>query len=163
SLALAGCQRSPAPEPILIGHIAPFDGPDKIIGEHAKQAILMAVEEVNKEENRILGRRIGVLHPSYPAEDLKNLQPLAVRLLTVDKAVALVGGRDLDQARSLGRTAQAYESPVVTPTELPIEPLGENIFSVNVGLSFEGQALARFAAKDLNAQSVVVLMDERSQ
>src|SRR5712692_10186987 len=104
--AVMGCHRGPDPTPVLIGHLAPFSGPDKRIGEHAKQAILLAVEETNKEENRIAGRRVAVLHPDYPPDEPDKLQPLAVRLVTVNKAVALLGGLDANQARTLGKAVQ---------------------------------------------------------
>ena len=118
-LVLSGCQRSSTPDPILLGHLAPFSGPDKVIGEHARQAILLAIEDVNKEGNRILGRQVKVLHPAFPPDELDRLQPVAVRLITVDKTVGLLGGVDYDQAKNLGRAAQPYEVPLVTPAELP--------------------------------------------
>jgi branched-chain amino acid transport system substrate-binding protein len=158
---LSGCRSSPGPEPVLIGHLAPFSGPGKLIGEHGKQAILLAVEDVNQEGSRILGRRLAVLHPSYLPDDLEKLQPVAVRLITVDKVVALVGGIDTDQAKSLGRAAEPYEVPLITPAELPPELLGDNVFSVNAGLAFRGQALARFAAKELHVNRVAVWVDGR--
>src|SRR5205807_7947635 len=90
--AAAGCHRGPNPEPLLIGHLASFSGPDKEIGEHAKQALALAVEEVNQEPNRILGRTIHVLHPTYPPEESDKLSFVAVRLITVNRVEALVGG-----------------------------------------------------------------------
>src|SRR5260370_32023947 len=138
TVALTGCHRAPAPEPVLIGHLAPFSGPDKLIGDHAKQAILLAVEAVNKDENPISSRRLAVLHPNYTPDDPEKLQPVAVRLITVDKVVALIGGIDLDQAKSLGRAAAPYEVPLVTPAQLPPALLGDHIFSVNAGLAFHG-------------------------
>jgi branched-chain amino acid transport system substrate-binding protein len=161
-IGLAGCPRKPEPQPILIGHLAPFSGPDKAIGEHAKQAILLAVEEVNKEGNRIAGRRLAVLHPAYPPDEPGRLQPLAVRLITVDKVVALLGGLDANQTKNLGRAAQPYDVPVVTPSELPPDFVTDNVYSVNAGLTFQGQVLARFVKKDLAKEAVervVILVD----
>ena len=57
-LTLWGCKPKPEPGPILIGHVAPFSGPDKRLGEHAQQAIVLAVEKANQEANRIAGRRV---------------------------------------------------------------------------------------------------------
>src|SRR5712692_4881928 len=90
--AVMGCHRGPDPEPILIGHLAPFNGPDKVIGEHAKQAILLAVEEANKEENLIGGRPVKVLHPEYLPGEPESLDFVAVRLITVDRVAGLLGG-----------------------------------------------------------------------
>src|SRR4030081_1080867 len=92
---LAGCQRSPGRDPVFIGHLAPFSGPEKQIGEHARQAITLAVEEINKEGNRILGRPINVLHPEFPPGDADKLQPVALRLVDVNRVAALLGGTEL--------------------------------------------------------------------
>jgi branched-chain amino acid transport system substrate-binding protein len=155
---LAGCFRKPPAEPILIGHVAPFRGPDKAIGERAKQAILLAVEEVNKDENRVLGRSVAVLHPH---NDPEELQPLSVRLITVDGVVALLGGNNAAEVEALGRAAQTYGVPVVTGAALPPPPVGENVFSVNASLARQGQTLARFAVRELKVDRVAVLVDSR--
>jgi branched-chain amino acid transport system substrate-binding protein len=160
-LALSSCQRTPTSEPIVIGHLATFNGPNKAIAEHAKQAILLAIEDVNREGNQVLGRRLAVLHPSYPEKE-DALKPVAVRLITVDKVVALLGGADVEQAEKLGRAAQPYEVPMMTSAALPPKLLGANVFSINACLTFQGQVLARFAAKELPGdKSVVTLMDSR--
>src|SRR5262249_20457315 len=110
--------------------------------------------------NGIQGRHVIVTHPAYPPDDLDKLQPLVVRLITVDRAVALLGGLDVGQARSLGRAASPYSVPLVTPAELPAELLGDNVFSVVPGLAFEGRALAQYTSKELGkSESVCVLAD----
>src|SRR5260370_37855702 len=88
-LALSGCKPRAETEPILIGHVAPFTGPHRLIGEQAKQAILLAVEEANQEENRGAERRVAVLHVNSHG-DLDALQPEAVRLITVNRVAALL-------------------------------------------------------------------------
>jgi branched-chain amino acid transport system substrate-binding protein len=165
ALTFAGCSQKGAPEPLLIGHLAPSSGPDKVMSDHAKQAILLAVQEVNdpnKPENRIAGREVTVLHPVYPPGDLEVLQPIAVRLITVNKVVGLLGGADVVQAERLGRAAQPYDVPLLTPASLPSQLLGGHIFSVSPGQAFEGEVLARFAAQELKAERVAVLADSRS-
>jgi branched-chain amino acid transport system substrate-binding protein len=161
AFALVGCRRASAPEPVLIGHLASLSGADKAVGDHAKQAILLAVEAINNEEKQTPGRRLAVLHPNYPPDEPDKLQPVAVRLITVDKVAALLGGIDGEQARILGRAAEPYEVPLVTPAELPAELLGANIFSVNFGLDIEGQTLARFAAEQLHVNRVALWVDVR--
>ncbi len=159
-LAVAGCNRGREAEPILIGHIAPFAGPDKAIGDHAQQAISLAVAEVNKDENKITGRGVRVHHVD-PQGNLDTLQSETVRLITVTKVVALLGGTDIVETERLGRAAQTYEVPVITSAELPPQLLGDNVFSVNVGQQFKGQVLARFAAEKLSAARMAVLVDSR--
>jgi branched-chain amino acid transport system substrate-binding protein len=159
-LALWGCKPRGEPEPILIGHVAPFSGPDKRIGEHARQAILLAVEQANKEGNRIAGRRVAVLHVDLPG-DLDALQPVAVRLIKVNQVVALLGGANAAQVERLGHAAQPYQVALITPAAVPVERLAENAFSVNASLTFHGQVLARFAATELKAERVALLADSQ--
>src|SRR6266851_68194 len=44
-LSSSGCHRKSAPEIVYIGHVASFRGPDKLSGDHARQGILLALEE----------------------------------------------------------------------------------------------------------------------
>jgi branched-chain amino acid transport system substrate-binding protein len=161
ALLLAGCRRGPNHEPIFIGHLAPFSGPEKQVGEHARQAIVLAVEEVNKEGNRILGRPISVLHPEYAPGALDKLQAVALRLVDVNRVAALLGGTDLEEVNAVERAAQPHEVPLVVLAGLPPEKLGDTVFSVNAGLAFQAQALAQYAKQELKAERVAVLVDSR--
>ena len=134
-----------------------------MIGDHAHQGIDLALEEVSESSGWINGRPVQVLHPLYPADDPSKLQPIAVRLLAVDRIPALLGGFDLDDAQLLARTAQSYEAALITPVELPVQPLAENLFSINVSLDFEAKTLARFARQELRADRIAIVPDRRPE
>ena len=159
-VVLSGCKPRGNLEPILIGHVAPFSGPEKRIGEHARQAIELAVAKTNKEENGIEGRRLAVLHTDSRGE-LDTLQPEAVRLVTVNGVVALLGGTSTAGVERLGPAVQPYAVPLVTPAAVPRDLQADNVFSVNASLSFRGDALARFTSTELKADRVVVFIDGR--
>jgi branched-chain amino acid transport system substrate-binding protein len=160
-VAVVGCGRSSNPEPIYIGHLAPFTGPDKDIGEHARQAIALALDKINTDGG-IAGRPVRVIHPSFPADDLNQFVPVAVRLITVNHVVALLGGSNGTQADRIGRAAQPYEVALVTPAEVPPDGLGENVFSVNAGLAAQGLALAQFVKQEFkDVDRIAVLVDSR--
>jgi branched-chain amino acid transport system substrate-binding protein len=144
----------------LIGHVATVgqEADAAPIGEHARHAILLAVEQTNKEENRIAGKPVTVLHPRA---DPQQLAPLAVRLIRVDGVVALLGGNDAAEADALGRAAQAYDVPLITPALLLPQTPAENVFSVSPGLVQQGRMLARFAIQELKADRVSILVDGR--
>jgi len=144
----------------LIGHLAPLSGPGKRLGQQARQAILLAVKEANEEENRIAGRRVAVLHIDSHG-DLDALQPEAVRLITVNHVVALLGGVNAAEVERLGHAAQPYEVALITPAAVPAEQMADNVFSVNASLAFQGQVLARFAATELKAKQVALWVDGR--
>jgi branched-chain amino acid transport system substrate-binding protein len=159
-LALSGCKTRGQREPILLGHVAPLSGPEKALGEHAKQAIELAIAKTNKEEKGIEGRHVAVLQVDSRGEP-GTLQPEAVRLITINGVVALLGGTTSAEVERLGQAAQPYGVALVTPAALPPGIPAENVFSVNAGLSFRGQVLARFASQELKAERSVVLLDGR--
>jgi branched-chain amino acid transport system substrate-binding protein len=160
-LFLSGCKPRGEPELVLIGHIAPLSGSNEQRGEHARQAIALAVAEANsKEGNVIPGLRVAVLHVDSRGE-LESLQPEAVRLITVNRVVALFGGLNAAQIERLGQAARPYERALMTPAGVPANLWAENVFSINTSPSFRGQVLARFASLKLKAERVAVLIDGR--
>jgi branched-chain amino acid transport system substrate-binding protein len=159
-LFLTGCYGHGEPEPVFVGHIAPFSGRDKAIGDHAKQAIQLAAEEINKNEGQNGGRRLLVLHVDSHG-DLESLQPEAVRLIRVNKVMTLLGGENAEGAERLGRACQPYEVAVVTPAPLAAAPKGDNVFSINGNQRFRGEVIARFAREELKANRAAILIDGR--
>jgi branched-chain amino acid transport system substrate-binding protein len=158
--AVAGCAGRREAEPILIGHIAPFSGPNKPIGEQAKNAIALAAEEINKEENLIAGRRLLVLHPTHAGDDLDTLGPLAVRLIAVQKVAAVLGGETTTEVDRLSKAARPYGVPLITPAQLAADGVPD-VYSLNMSLSRQGTILAKFAAEELHAVRAMVLTDSR--
>ncbi|HZT80184.1 MAG TPA: ABC transporter substrate-binding protein [Gemmataceae bacterium] len=160
AVAAAGCTGKTPPEPILLGHVAPLTGPDKAAGVHAKQGILLAVEEANQDDNLVLGRKVNVVHADAPTPEAAQAE--ATRLLTVNKAVALLGGAGAAQAERLARAAQSGGAPLVTQTGLPAALVNEHVFSSDVAPARLGQVLARYAKEELKAGRAAVLADARS-
>src|SRR5206468_1329997 len=68
---------------------------------------------------------------------------------------------DFTQADQMGRAAKTYDVPLVTPAALPDVSLGDNVFSLNASLVFQGEVLARFAVEELKAENVAVLVDSK--
>lgn len=156
-LLLAGCTHSPSAEPIVVGHLAPLSGSDKVIGEHARRGILLAVEEINADGEKINGRRVEVIH----VDDRGGGGDEAVRLIAVNRAVALLGGTSAERAEQIARAAQPYNVPLVTPSPLPSPLAVESAFSTGPPPAHQGKVLARFAAEELKARRVAVLLDAR--
>jgi branched-chain amino acid transport system substrate-binding protein len=156
-LLLAGCSHSPATDPIVVGHLAPLSGPDKMIGEHARQGIILAVEEVNAEGEKVNGRRVEVTH----VDDRGAGGDEAVRLIAVNRAVALLGGVSAERAEQIARASQPYGVPLVTPSPLPSPLAVETAFSTGPPPAHQGKVLARFAAEELKVKRVAVLLDAR--
>jgi branched-chain amino acid transport system substrate-binding protein len=160
-LCLAGCSSRGTSEPIIVGHVAPLSRPEKARGERARHGIDLAVEETNQDEHRIAGRTVLVRHADTAGKD-EAAQSQTVRLLTTDKAVALLGASDPAELDQVIRAVQPYNVPVVTPGTLSPASFNEYVFSATVGPADQGRALARFAAEELKPAAVSVLTDSRS-
>jgi branched-chain amino acid transport system substrate-binding protein len=159
-IAVAGCSGKGATEPIWIGHVATISGPDKAAGEHAKQGIQFAVEDANQEDNRIMGRKVMVRHANAKTEG-DGAEAEAVRLVSINKVVALLGGTDAVQAERLARGAQTAGVPLIVQTGLPASAINDNTYSCSVSPARRGQALGRYAKAKLDARRVVVVIDTR--
>src|SRR5205807_301907 len=135
--------RKGAEDPLWVGHVAPFSGAERAAGEHARNGIHLAVEEANGEKKDAKDRPLGVYHADSRGQ-LDQARHEAVRLVSLNKIVALLGGRDQAVADRLSQIPQAYPVSLVTPAAQPIDGL-DGVFSLDAAVEFRGQALARFA------------------
>jgi branched-chain amino acid transport system substrate-binding protein len=153
-LALSGCSRQSTPETLWLGHVAPLSGRDKPMGDHARQGLSIAVEDLNANSDElVLGRKVVVRHA-----DARNAEAEAVRLASVNRVVALMGGTDTVQAEQLARGAESAGVPAVLQAALPT--LSERVFSVVPSLGRRGQVLGRYAVVEKKLGKVAVLLDE---
>jgi branched-chain amino acid transport system substrate-binding protein len=156
TILLAGCSPRPSTDPILIGHLTPLSGPERASGEHARQGVTLAVEEVNASDEKVAGRRVECLHA-----DSKGGADEAVRLVTVNKVIALLGATDAAQADQVVRAVQGYNVPLLTPAAV-LTPPADGLFSTSIAPARQGSVLALFAAKELKAKTALALADSRS-
>ncbi len=147
-----GCSNKPSDEPVFVGHLAPDDPP-------ARQAILLAVEEANAAETKVAGRPVAVLHP--PVKNDADVERAAVRLITIDRVAALLGGAGPAATEQLSRTAQQYQVPFVATVSPVSGTLPPNGFSIGLSPSARGKAAARFLAEDLQKPAIVLVTDAR--
>src|SRR5262245_4723231 len=153
---LAGCSQRSEEEPFVVGHVAPFSGRDRLIGEHTRRGMRLALETANEE--RIAGRRVAILHADSRG-DPERARAEAVRLITVNKVLAILGG-EADSVELLVAAVQPYSVPLLTPA-VPRGPAGqEGVFSLDVTPDFRGEVLARFADKELKVDRAVILVDD---
>src|SRR5262249_48456096 len=160
-LASAGCAQKVGNEFIWVGHVAPLNGAEKAIGEHERQGILLAVEEANRDDQRILGRRVAVQHVDDRG-DADTAQAEAVRLITVNRVFALLGGSAPAEAERLARTAQANAIAAVMLSPLPPSSNSEGVVSLTAAPAQQGRTLGRFAAQKLKPARAAVIADSRS-
>lgn len=155
---LAGCSRKAEEEPLLLGHIAPLSRADRGVGEHARHGILLALEDANKNDQRIAGRRVAVLHADSRGE-AERASGEAVRLIAVNKVLAVLGGESATIERLI-TAVQPYNVPLLTATALRRPAGQEGVFSIAVAPDFQGDVLARFAATLPGVKRALLLIDD---
>jgi branched-chain amino acid transport system substrate-binding protein len=155
-----GCSSKAEKEPILVGHIAPFSGSQKILGEHARQGIILAVEDCNQEDRRIAGQKVAVLHADSRG-NAETLQAEADRLITVNKIMGLLALTTAEDSERLARSLEPSGIALVVCNPV-VSTSNDSPLSVSLAPAQQGQALARFAqGEDLKAKQVAVLVDSR--
>ncbi len=157
-LLTSGCGGKSESEPILVGHLAPGSRLNASSTEQARRGILLAVEEVNAAGNLISGRRVKVLHPECAA-DRDAVRAAAVRLITTDNVVALIGGTDPIQAEALAQVAESSKIPLIAPGGTANRPETGFVFHTSISPTARGKLLAHFASKELAAPPAAVLVN----
>jgi branched-chain amino acid transport system substrate-binding protein len=155
ALLLAGCSRS-APEVVPVGDLIALSGPEKPDGDRARQGSVLAVEEFDEDDAHSAGKRLRVEYADTRGEPAQT-QAEAVRLLTVNRAAALLADTDAAGLERLARGVQPYAVPVLVAGELPPRAPGQDLFALAASPAYQGRVLAQFAATDLKAKRVVAL------
>ena len=153
----AGCSSKAATEPVWIGQLLPLAGPNRTIGQHARQGVELAVAD---SEHTIAGRPCAFLHVDSRG-DAETVQAETVRLLTVNRAAALLADFDATLTERLLRANQSYGVPVIVPGELPAAPDTDAVCALGVPPDVRGRLLARYAGVDRRWPRAAVLTDTR--
>jgi branched-chain amino acid transport system substrate-binding protein len=157
-MTLCGCGTRSEPEPFTIGHVVSLSGPRKVFGIQARNGAGLAVEVAQRGGQRILGRRIVVRHVDDRG-DPELVQAEAVRLVTLNRCFALLGGPDAVACERLARVIPGYGTPLLLPADLVELPAGESVFCLNAAPAMRGEGLARFVKRNLPVHRVVALAD----
>ena len=168
-LGVAGCNDAPATSaggaataestgPVVIGHVASMSGPTADFGSSTDHGIRMALAEINDAGGVLGGRKIELV-----TEDNRSVTPeartAAQKLISRDRVVALLG--DVASSRSLAMAplAQETQTPMLSPasTNPKVTEVGDYIFRSCFIDSFQGDAIATFAMKDLGLKRFAIL------
>ncbi len=160
-LVLAGgCGgRESGPPPIRIGHVASLTGDTATFGRSADRGIRLSVDAINAAGG-VLERPLEVL-----TEDDRSIteeaRTAAQKLIQRDGVVALLG--EVASSRSLAAAPEAQRArvPMISPasTNPKVTEVGDYIFRTCFIDPFQGAVMARFAAQELGARRVAVLLD----
>ncbi len=148
-LLAAGCSRlGQGNVPHVVGHLAPRTGSEQAAGLREGDAVAMTVEDFNVgDENRIEKQPITVIHgDTGPGLDGFAFQ--TTRLLTINKAEALLGATRAVQLDKLAAEAQAGQTVLVTPCGGNAGQLNRLVFCVGLDPSERGRLLAKYATEE---------------
>jgi branched-chain amino acid transport system substrate-binding protein len=130
------------------------------LAQHARQGVEQAVAEAQDAEQTIAGRSCAVLHVES-REEVAAVQAETTRLVTVNKAVALLADFDAALTEQLIRASRSYAVPVIVPGELPAPADSDTVVSLGAPPTVRGRLLARYASVELKCQRAAVLTDSR--
>jgi branched-chain amino acid transport system substrate-binding protein len=157
-LALAGCGGQATPPPVYVGHVATLSGAGKEEGEQASRGIRLAVQEQNKAAAEDNSRPVIVRHTDTRG-NLEAFEAEAVRLVTVNRVLGLLGGVNGDEIARMDRA----QAPLVSPFGMRLRNQSEMVFLTGLSPAFQGRTLARYAGEKAGPVQVVILADERRE
>lgn len=160
---LSGCggAAEPATEdgPIKIGTIMPISGPVSAYGTQSRDAMLIAVEEINAAGG-VLGRQLELIVEDDEANPEKTKNAFT-KLVTNDGVVAIVGALTSKCSLAITADAQARQIVMISPssTNDTVTDAGDYIFRACYNDSFQGQVVAQYAFETLGAKNAAILLD----
>ena len=163
----SSCERSPqegSPDTttIKIGYFGDLSGPTFNFGESAKNGVLLAAAEIN-QAGGINGRRIDVVIEDDQGSP-ERAATVVNKLMHLDNVVALIAGGASGSSLAAGPNAQAAQVPMISPssTNPAVTQIGDYIFRACFIDAFQGEVMARFAVKSLNAKKAAIMLDYNS-
>jgi len=155
----AACSSSSSSNEIVIGEFGSLTGGTATFGQSTHKGIMLAAEELNKNGG-LLSKQVKIV-----TEDDRSLAEEAktavLKLIKQQNVVAIIG--EVASSRSLAAAPEAQKSqiPMISPasTNPQVTAVGDYIFRACFVDSFQGEAMARFAAENLKLTKVAVLKD----
>lgn len=160
SVSAAATTTAPAStEPIKIGAIQPISGPVSAYGTQSRDAINMAVKEINTKGG-VLGRTLEVIVED-DAADPEKAKNAFTKLVTKDKVIGFVGALTSKCSLAITADAQARKVIMISPssTNDAVTDAGDYIFRACYKDSFQGPVVAQYAINDLKAKNAAILFD----
>ncbi|HEX8650202.1 MAG TPA: ABC transporter substrate-binding protein [Pyrinomonadaceae bacterium] len=157
-----GNQRASDTGAILIGYYGDMSGRTSNFGQSTKNGAVMAVDELNRAGG-IGGRQIQLLVEDDQGRP-EQAATVVTKFINQDRVHALLGEVASGNTLAAAPKAQAARIPMVTPSSTAdsVTEVGDYIFRVCYTDSFQGEAMAKFAANTLKARRAAILLDFNS-
>ena len=161
---LAGCGARNANdissvEEIKIGAIQPISGDIAAFGTASRDAILLAIEEINANGG-IRGKNLTAIVEDDEANPEKSLTALT-KLVTQDKVAGVIGALTSKCSLAINTEAQKRKVVMISPssTNATVTDAGDFIFRACFIDPFQGTVNAKFASENLKAKKAAVMFD----
>lgn len=156
-IALMNCYG--ASKTINLGAIQPISGVVSAYGIQTRDAINMAVDEINAKGG-VLGKQIKMIVEDDEASPDKSMNALK-KLVAKDKIVGFVGALTSKCSLAITKYAQAKKVIMISPssTNDTVTDAGDYIFRACYKDSFQGQVVAQFSYETLKAKKAAILYD----
>jgi len=165
-LIALSCSRSPQNaadhSTIPVGFFGDLTGPTYNFGSSAKNGVLMAADEINLDGG-INGHKLDVV-----IEDDKGSPEEAAaitgKLIERYKVVAVIGAGASGNSLAAAPKAQSAHVPLISPssTNPAVTQAGDYIFRACFIDAFQGEVMAKFAAKTLKVKRAAIMLDFNS-
>lgn len=144
---------------IKIGAIQPISGAVSAYGTQSRDAINMAVEEINAKGG-VLGKTLEVIVEDDEANPEKSKNAFT-KLATKDKVVGFVGALTSKCSLAITEEAQKRKIIMISPssTNDAVTNAGDYIFRACYKDSFQGPVVAQFSIDQLKAKNAAILFD----
>jgi len=148
---------------IRIGFNIPMTGDIPKVGEGSKYAGELLKERINKAGGLKVGNKNYLLEFVYQDNEAKaeSATAVALKLITQDKVLAIIGPQSSKQAIPAGEICDANKTVMISPWSTnPKTTLNRPwVFRACFLDPFQGPVLANFATKELKAKKAAILYD----
>ncbi|MGE5581988.1 MAG: ABC transporter substrate-binding protein [Bacillota bacterium] len=153
---VAGCGES---KTINLGAIQPISGQVSAYGTQTRDAIAMAVEEINAKGG-VLGKPIKLIVEDDEASPDKTKNAF-MKLVAKDKVIGIIGALTSKCSLAITKDAQDKKIVLISPssTNDTVTDAGDYIFRACYNDSFQGQVVAQFSFDTLKAKKAAILYD----
>lgn len=154
-------------ETILLGSLFANSGEYSAYGQPQTNAVKMAVDEINANGG-VNGKQLELVAYDYSSDETEAAT-LATRLATDDQVSVIIGPDTSGSSLAALQQAMQHNVPLVSPSasldDFTVDSSGEVIdtaWRVAYSDSYQGEALAQFAANEFGAQNAAILGDNSS-
>ena len=148
-----------AAQTIKIGTILPISGAISAYGIESRDAMNMAVAEINAKGG-VLGKKLELVVEDDENSPDKTMNAIK-KLVSRDRVTAFVGAMTSKCTLAITKYAQAKKLVMVTPTSTndTVTEAGDYIFRICYTDSFQGQVVAQYAFETLKTKKAAILYD----